>query len=88
MSGVHILVRKLYLSPPPSENYIFLSFGTRRILLLLWSFCLILPYFAFILNGEEDKKKVKKEICKTIGKEGKAMVKPYQMNFDYLGKYG
>ncbi len=49
-TGVYISVRKRYLFPPPSENYIFFpSHGTLFFNSHRGLFSLILPYFAFIL---------------------------------------
>jgi hypothetical protein len=48
--GVYILVRKLYLFPPFSENYIFSPLATCRFSTPIKAFfALIPPYFAFIL---------------------------------------
>ncbi len=49
-AGVYILVRKLNLSPPPSENDIFPPLATCYFFTpIVPPFALILPYFALIL---------------------------------------
>ncbi len=49
-AGVYILVRKLYLSPPPFENDIFPPLATCYFLTpVVPPFALILPYFSLIL---------------------------------------